>query len=116
MIFEVQKGTVLTERSVFGFEIGGGLEAERGGIGAPAQRICGKPLALRRRPAAVGGRRLENSVQLATWLLDEHGLVVVPGAGFGREGYLRLSFAASPAVLDEAFDRLERGLRTLAGA
>lgn len=67
-------------------------------------------------PATAGGRRLKTSVDLAGYLLDACDLAVVPGAGFGREGYLRLSFANSPEVLKEAFDRLERGLRALARA
>ncbi|HLU69140.1 MAG TPA: pyridoxal phosphate-dependent aminotransferase [Fibrobacteria bacterium] len=61
-------------------------------------------------------RTLTTSVHLAEYLLDEQGLVTVPGLGFGREGYLRLSFANSVKVLAEGFDRLERGLRALAHA
>jgi aspartate aminotransferase len=67
-------------------------------------------------PATAGGRRLETSVDLAGYLLDACDLAVVPGSGFGREGYMRLSFANGPEVLKEAFDRLERGLRALARA
>lgn len=67
-------------------------------------------------PARDGDRLIGNSVQLAEYLLDARGLVTVPGLGFGREGYLRLSFANSVSVLTEGFDRLERGLRALAHA
>jgi aspartate aminotransferase len=67
-------------------------------------------------PAQSNGKSIEGSVQLAEYLLDTCGLVTVPGLGFGREGYLRLSFANSVEVLTEAFDRLERGLRALAHA
>jgi len=61
-------------------------------------------------------KTIATSVDLAEYLLNEHGVVTVPGLGFGREGYLRLSFSNSVAVLTEGFDRLERGLRALAQA
>lgn len=69
-------------------------------------------------PAQAGGesRKISTSIELAEYLLDACDLATVPGLGFGREGYLRLSFANSLAVLTEAFDRLERGLRALAHA
>jgi aspartate aminotransferase len=67
-------------------------------------------------PSQVKDRVITTSVQLAEYLLDECDLATVPGLGFGREGYLRLSFANSVTVLTEAFDRLERGLRALARA
>jgi aspartate aminotransferase len=65
-------------------------------------------------PATVGARAITGSIALAEYLLEEWDLATVPGVGFGREGYLRLSFANSRAVLEPAFDRLEQGLRALA--
>ena len=65
-------------------------------------------------PAKVGARSVTDSVSLAEYLLEEWDLATVPGLGFGRDGYLRLSFANSRAVLEQAFDRLEQGLRALA--
>lgn len=62
------------------------------------------------------GATVNTSVSLAEYLLLTCDLAVVPGLGFGREGYLRVSFANSVTVLTEAFDRLERGLRALAQA
>ena len=41
-------------------------------------------------------------------LLDEQGLVMVPGSAFGDPDHLRLSFAASQEDLDRAVDRLQR--------
>ncbi len=67
-------------------------------------------------PAKFGDRKLSTSIDLAEYLLDTYDLATVAGLGFGREGYLRLSFANSLDVLKEAFDRLERGLRALAHA
>ncbi len=47
---------------------------------------------------------------MAEYLLNEAGVALVPGSAFGAEGYLRLSFATSMEVLDEALDRMERVL------
>lgn len=44
---------------------------------------------------------------LAARLLDEQGLVMVPGSAFGDPHHLRLSFAASREDLDRAVDRLQ---------
>ena len=43
---------------------------------------------------------------LCARLLDEHKVVVVPGTAFGNDHHARLSFAASDADLDGAFERL----------
>ncbi|GAC1345700.1 MAG: pyridoxal phosphate-dependent aminotransferase [Myxococcales bacterium] len=47
---------------------------------------------------------------IAELLLEEEGIALLDGAGFGRggEGHLRLSFAASLASLEEAADALAR--------
>jgi len=52
---------------------------------------------------------------LAARLLDEAGVALLPGGGFGPagRGHLRLSFAASEAVLREAFARMDALLRAL---
>lgn len=63
----------------------------------------------------VLGSKLETSAELAAWLVDEVHVVTVPGSAFGREGHLRLSYAASKEVLDEAVERLDAGLARLAG-
>lgn len=49
--------------------------------------------------ALVGeGQRFADDLALAKWLLEEHGVAVVPGSAFGAPGHLRLSFATG---LDE---------------
>lgn len=45
---------------------------------------------------------------LATRLLEEEGVVIVPGSAFGDPDHLRLSFAASREDLDRAVERLSR--------
>jgi len=49
---------------------------------------------------------------LADALLHDHGLACLPGTAFGPagEGHLRLSYAAAPADLRLAVERLARGL------
>ncbi len=46
------------------------------------------------------------SSALCTRLLEEAGLAVIPGAAFGSEGFLRLSFAASDVDIREGVKRL----------
>ncbi|GAA3837762.1 pyridoxal phosphate-dependent aminotransferase [Brevibacterium ammoniilyticum] len=49
------------------------------------------------------------SWEVATALLERHGLATIPGSAFGPagEGYLRLTFAVSPETIEEACRRLE---------
>lgn len=58
------------------------------------------------------------SQQFAERLLREAKVAVVPGHVFGTggEGFIRCSYAASPDQLSEALDRMDRWLRTHAGA
>ena len=52
------------------------------------------------------GRSLESSAMLASALLEDQKVAVVPGAESGVEGYLRLSFAVHERDLNEAVKRL----------
>ncbi len=53
-----------------------------------------------------------NSLAFAKRILHDAGVGLAPGTAFGDvgEGYLRLCFAARPALLNQALDRLERVL------
>lgn len=51
-----------------------------------------------------------DDVELATWLLEQAGVAVVPGKPFGAPGYVRLSFATSIEVLQDAVARLQQAL------
>lgn len=53
---------------------------------------------------------LKTSLQLTEHLLHQAGVATVPGSAFGREGFLRLSFSASPEALKAAFARMEAAL------
>ena len=57
--------------------------------------------------AALGCRDDGEFVEL---LLNEAGVAVVPGSGFGGPGHMRLSFACSLATLEKALDRIARVL------
>jgi aspartate aminotransferase len=51
-----------------------------------------------------------DSIALCKTLIEEAEVALVPGAAFGDDRYVRLSFAASRSDLEEAFDRLARAL------
>ncbi|RKY58338.1 MAG: aspartate aminotransferase [Candidatus Latescibacterota bacterium] len=55
----------------------------------------------------------KDSVELCNWMLEELEVACVPGAGFGMEGRIRISYAAGMEALKEAMDRLEEGFRKL---
>ncbi len=56
---------------------------------------------------------LPTSAELAGWLIDECHVVTVPGTAFGRAGHLRLSYATSMSVLEEALDRIAAACESL---
>ena len=49
---------------------------------------------------------IQNSTDLARHLLEKAGVVTISGVEFGRDGFLRISYATS-------MDRIEEGLRRL---
>ncbi len=51
--------------------------------------------------------RVKGSLAWADALLERKAVAVVPGAGFGDDDYVRMSYASSMANLDKAFDRIE---------
>jgi aspartate aminotransferase len=56
--------------------------------------------------------KTKSSEQLCDYLLEEHGVAVVPGSAFGAEGSIRLSFAASEADIKKALSRIAQGLKS----
>jgi len=54
------------------------------------------------------GEPVATTQRLAEILLEEFGVATVPGSAFGREGYLRLSFAISEADIRKAMERVAR--------
>ena len=54
------------------------------------------------------GEPVATTQRLAELLLEEFGVATVPGSAFGREGYLRLSFAISEPDIHKAMERVAR--------
>jgi len=52
-----------------------------------------------------------DSTSLCSAILQRSGVAMVPGAAFGDDRYMRLSFATSDDVLREAIERMARALR-----
>ncbi len=58
-------------------------------------------------------RVVDNSTTWTEILLDEFHTAVVPGVEFGKEGYLRLSFATSMDVIQKGLERITRATASL---
>lgn len=53
-------------------------------------------------------RGFANDVEFAEKLLQDVGVALVPGSAFGNEGCIRLSFATSMEILQDALNRIQR--------
>ena len=62
---------------------------------------------------AYKGKVIENSTDLTALLLEEFHTAVVPGVEFGKEGYLRLSFATSMEVIEKGLERIKAAVKAL---
>ena len=60
---------------------------------------------------AINNKGFANDVEFARVLLEESNVAVVPGSGFGLDGYMRLSFASSLETLQQAIGRIEAFLK-----
>lgn len=54
--------------------------------------------------------RITNSAEFARYLLESAHVAVVPGAAFGAEGFIRISYATSLEQLREGLKRLREGV------
>jgi len=61
-----------------------------------------------------GENTINSSKELCMYLLNQHSLALVPGEAFGNGNCIRISYAASTEVIEEAIRRLKSGLETLA--
>jgi aspartate aminotransferase len=59
---------------------------------------------------AIAGLGCRDDNEFAEFLLNEGGVAVVPGSGFGAPGHIRLSFACSMQTLEKALERMDRVL------
>ncbi len=53
---------------------------------------------------------MTSDVELAEYLLNEAGVAAVPGSAFGTSGHLRLSFATSMNILEDAIARIKKAV------
>ncbi len=54
--------------------------------------------------------RFSDDIELAEFLLNEAGVALVPGSAFGAPGNMRLSFATSLDILEDALGRIRNAL------
>src|SRR5439155_7215404 len=63
--------------------------------------------------AFFGKKGIHDSQSFATYLLEEAAVAVVPGAAFGNDDHVRISYATSMERLREGVRRMESALRKL---
>lgn len=52
------------------------------------------------------GKEIKNSLDFSRELLEEEKVAVIPGAGFGLDKYIRLSYATSMDIIETGIDRI----------
>ncbi|MDL1955590.1 MAG: pyridoxal phosphate-dependent aminotransferase [Candidatus Desulfofervidus auxilii] len=63
--------------------------------------------------SAYLNKDISDSVKLAEYLLEKAHVGVVPGIAFGKEGYIRISFATSLELLEKAIERIKKSIEKL---
>jgi aspartate aminotransferase len=61
----------------------------------------------------TNGQVILSSTDMATYLLDEAKVAVIPGIAFGCDDYIRLSYACSMENIEKGLDRIETALAQL---
>jgi len=59
------------------------------------------------------GRKISNSFDLTEYLLDEANVVLVPGAPFGNDDHIRISYATSMENIKEGIKRIKKAIDNL---
>lgn len=59
-------------------------------------------------PRVLGVR---DTLDLARWLWQDHGILVAPGEYFGSAGSIRIGFGSAVSELDTGLARLRRALK-----
>ena len=60
----------------------------------------------------IGGKKIQNSMDFASALLQQAGVALVPGGPFGCDKNVRMSFATSMEQITKGLDRLEKWLKS----
>ena len=63
--------------------------------------------------AFYGRKGINDSTAFAKFLLEEARVAVVPGAAFGADDFIRISYATSIERIREGVDRMARAVATL---
>lgn len=58
--------------------------------------------------SSFGKQKINSSRELCEILLEDQGVVVVPGEDFGKEGFFRMNYALSKDLMDEAIKRMKK--------
>jgi len=61
------------------------------------------------------GQTISGSMDVAQFLLEKARVAVVPGAPFGRDGFVRLSYATDMETIREGMARIERAVGSMDG-
>ena len=61
----------------------------------------------------IDGNVIKDSTTFAQNLLEQYKVAVVPGIGFGADGYVRLSYATSMENIIKGLDRIEEFVNRL---
>jgi aspartate aminotransferase len=59
------------------------------------------------------GKKITNSTELIDYLLDEANVATVPGAAFGSDSHIRLSYATSLKNIEEGLKRIKNAVANL---
>ena len=62
---------------------------------------------------SLNGQLIKDSMDFSRILLDEDKVAVIPGAAFGLDNYIRLSYATSKELIGEGLKRIEKFLTKL---
>jgi aspartate aminotransferase len=58
-------------------------------------------------------KTITNATDFCLYLLEEAAVSMVPGAAFGDDNYLRISYATSEEKLTEAINRIKKAVEKL---
>ena len=62
---------------------------------------------------SFGGKTITNSAEMANYLLDESNVALVPGADFGHDDHIRISYATSMEQIEKGLERIRAALLRL---
>jgi aspartate aminotransferase len=62
---------------------------------------------------SFSGKKIMNSTDFIDYLLDEANVATVPGAAFGSDDHIRLSYATSLKNIEEGVQRIQKAIAKL---